>query len=138
MYHGRDDITGGWGYRARRSYCRSDAVGCRRLLRPGPGRGGSRRDQGRAACRRPAAWCAYATGLTAAVATAAALLDARATGRGQLVDVGLFEAMAALHQWSLVLYTHQGVVKRRAGNRHAESYHPLGLQPVRDGSICIA
>jgi CoA:oxalate CoA-transferase len=83
-------------------------------------------------------WCGYATGLTAAVVTAAAMRHARSTGNGQLVDVGTMEAMAGLHQWSLVLYTHQGVVKRRAGNRHAESYHPLGLQPCKDGSICIA
>ena len=84
------------------------------------------------------AWCGHATGLTAAVATAAAMRRARATGRGQLVDVGAMEAMAGLHQWSLVLYTHQGVVKRRAGNRHAESYHPLGLQACKDGAVCMA
>jgi crotonobetainyl-CoA:carnitine CoA-transferase CaiB-like acyl-CoA transferase len=83
-------------------------------------------------------WCAHATGLTAAVATVAALLQERTSVRGQQVDVSAFEAMAALHQWSMVLYTHQGVVKRRAGNRHAESYHPLGLQPVKDGAVCIA
>lgn len=83
-------------------------------------------------------WCGHATGLTAAVATAAALRRARATSGGQLIDVGAMEAMAGLHQWSLVLYTHQGVVKRRAGNRHAESYHPLGLQPCKDGAVCMA
>jgi crotonobetainyl-CoA:carnitine CoA-transferase CaiB-like acyl-CoA transferase len=83
-------------------------------------------------------WCGYATGLTAAVATAAALRYSRKTGTGQLVDVGAMEAMAGLHQWSLVLFTHQGVVKRRAGNRHAESFHPLGLQPCKDGSVCMA
>jgi crotonobetainyl-CoA:carnitine CoA-transferase CaiB-like acyl-CoA transferase len=83
-------------------------------------------------------WCGYATGLTAAVVTAAALRRARQTGTGQLVDVGTMEALAGLHQWSLTLYTHQGVVKRRAGNRHAESYHPLGLQRCKDGSVCVA
>lgn len=83
-------------------------------------------------------WCGYATGLTAAVVTAAALRQARASGVGQMIDVGAMEAMAGLHQWSLVLYTHQGVVKQRAGNRHAESYHPLGLQPCKDGSVCMA
>jgi CoA:oxalate CoA-transferase len=83
-------------------------------------------------------WCGYATGLTAALVTAAALRQARQSGAGQLIDVGSMEALAGLHQWSLVLYTHQGVVKRRAGNRHAESYHPLGLQRCKDGSVCMA
>ena len=47
------------------------------------------------------------------------------------------EVMAAFHQWSLVLYTHQGVVKRRAGNRHAESFHPMGPLPCKDGWVAI-
>ncbi len=47
------------------------------------------------------------------------------------------EAMAAFHQWSMVLYTHQGVVKRRAGNRHAESFHPMGPLPCKDGWVAI-
>jgi crotonobetainyl-CoA:carnitine CoA-transferase CaiB-like acyl-CoA transferase len=47
------------------------------------------------------------------------------------------EAMANLHQWSFVLYTHQGVVKRRAGNRHAESFHPVGFLRCKDGWVCI-
>ena len=83
-------------------------------------------------------WCAYAAGLTAAIGAQAALATARDTGEGQLVDVSTFAAMAALHQWTIVLATHQGVRKRRAGNRHAESFHPLGLQPCADGWVGIA
>jgi crotonobetainyl-CoA:carnitine CoA-transferase CaiB-like acyl-CoA transferase len=82
-------------------------------------------------------WADYATGVTAAVGTLAALRHAAATGEGQLVDVGVMEAMAAFHQWSIVLYTHQGVIKRRAGNRHAESFHPMGPLPCRDGWVAI-
>lgn len=94
-------------------------------------------DPARAPLQGGGPWTAHACGLTAAIGSAAALLHARATGEGQLVDAGLIEAMAALHQWSLTMYTHLGVVKQRAGNRHAESYHPMGLLPVRDGWICL-
>jgi crotonobetainyl-CoA:carnitine CoA-transferase CaiB-like acyl-CoA transferase len=45
--------------------------------------------------------------------------------------------MAAFHQWSLVLYTHQGVVKKRASNMHAESFHPMGPVPCKDGWVAI-
>ena len=48
------------------------------------------------------------------------------------------EASACAHQWSIVIYTHQGVVKRRWGNRHGEAHHPLSLHPCRDGWVCIA
>ncbi len=78
-------------------------------------------------------WADYATGATAALGALAAVRS----GEGQLVDVATMEVMAAFHQWSLVLYTHQGVIKRRAGNRHAESFHPLGPMPCKDGWIAI-
>ena len=83
-------------------------------------------------------WCAYVNGLTAAVGAMAALRTAEATGRGQLVDVAAMDAMTALHQWTILLATHQGVRKRRSGNRHAESFHPLGILPCRDGAVGIA
>ena len=83
-------------------------------------------------------WCAYVNGLTAAVGAMAALRTAERTGRGQLVDVAAMDAMTALHQWTIILATHQGVRKRRSGNRHAESFHPLGILPCKDGAVCIA
>lgn len=83
-------------------------------------------------------WCAYVNGLTAAVGALAALGTAESTGRGQLVDVAAMDAMTALHQWTIILATHQGVRKRRSGNRHAESFHPLGILPCKDGAVCIA
>ena len=82
-------------------------------------------------------WADYATGATAAVAALAAVRSAAIAGVGELVDVGTMEVMAALHQWSVVLFTHQGVIKRRAGNRHAESFHPMGPLPCRDGFVAV-
>jgi crotonobetainyl-CoA:carnitine CoA-transferase CaiB-like acyl-CoA transferase len=65
------------------------------------------------------------------------MLGARASGKGRLVDVGTMEALAGLHQWSLVHFTHQGVIKQRGGNRHVESFHPMGLQQVKDGWVVL-
>ena len=83
-------------------------------------------------------WCSSVNGLTAAVGAMAALRTAERTGCGQLVDVAAMDAMTALHQWTVILATHQGVRKRRSGNRHAESFHPLGILPCKDGAVAIA
>ena len=82
-------------------------------------------------------WSGYLVGTTAAVAALTALRRRSQTGRGQLVDVGAMEAMAASHQWTVTLYTHQGVIKRRAGNMHAESFNPLGPVPCQDGWVSM-
>jgi CoA:oxalate CoA-transferase len=82
-------------------------------------------------------WAGYLVGTTAAIATLAALRQRRRTGRGQLVDVGAMEAIAASHQWTIVLYTHQGVIKRRAGNMHAESFNPMGPIRCGDGWVSV-
>jgi crotonobetainyl-CoA:carnitine CoA-transferase CaiB-like acyl-CoA transferase len=94
-------------------------------------------DPAREPLRAGGPWAGYLVGTLSAAAALAAVRRARGTGRGQLVDVGAMETMASLHQWTLTLYTHQGVVKRRAGNRHAESYHPMGPLPCKDGWVCI-
>ena len=83
-------------------------------------------------------WASYVAGITAAVGAMAALHARRATGRGQLVDVGTMESMASSHQWSLVMWSHQGRIKHRANNRHAEAHHPVSLMQVDDGWVCIA
>ncbi|MCP5027763.1 MAG: CoA transferase [Actinomycetia bacterium] len=83
-------------------------------------------------------WDSYLVGATAAIATQGALLRARSAAGGSLVDVGAMEALASAHQWSLTMYTHNGVVKRRAGNRHAEMHHPLNLYECSDGWVCVA
>jgi crotonobetainyl-CoA:carnitine CoA-transferase CaiB-like acyl-CoA transferase len=82
-------------------------------------------------------WVSYLTGATAAIGAMAALMHAARTGEGQLVDVGAFEAVASLHQWTITMYTHTGVVKRRWGNRFGESVHPIALYRCQDGWISI-
>jgi crotonobetainyl-CoA:carnitine CoA-transferase CaiB-like acyl-CoA transferase len=79
----------------------------------------------------------YVVGLNASIAAMAAIRGREDSGRGQLVDVAAMESMAAIHQWTIVLFTHQGVIKRRAGNRHAESYNPMGPVPCKDGWVSL-
>ncbi|MCU1501730.1 MAG: L-carnitine dehydratase/bile acid-inducible protein, partial [Ilumatobacteraceae bacterium] len=94
-------------------------------------------DPGREPIQGGGPWTSLLIGATAAVGAAAAVLDATLTGEGQLVDVGGMEAISAAHQWSLTMYTHTGVIKRRAGLRF-ENFHPLGLYQCSDGWIMIA
>lgn len=82
-------------------------------------------------------WASYVTGQTAAIGAQAALIHAARTGEGQLVDVSAIESMAALHQWTLTMYTHTGCIKGRWGNRFAESVHPIALYECSDGWISI-
>ncbi len=76
-------------------------------------------------------------GAAAAVGAQAAFLERTCTGLGQLVDVGAMECGAAGHQWSLVMYTHTGVVKRRWGTLLGEAFHPMAQFRCRDGWVCI-
>jgi crotonobetainyl-CoA:carnitine CoA-transferase CaiB-like acyl-CoA transferase len=82
-------------------------------------------------------WDSYLTGATGAVGAQAALIEAARTGRGQLVDVSAMEATAAAHQWTIVMYTHTGVVKRRWGMRMGEAHHPLSVYQCAEGWISI-
>ena len=82
-------------------------------------------------------WASYVAGATAAIGAQAALFERTCTGRGQLVDVAAMEAVAAAHQWSLTMYTHTGVVKRRWGGRLGESFHPMSLYECSDGWVCV-
>ncbi len=94
-------------------------------------------DPGREPVQPAGPWAGYATGAVAATAALAALRMVERGGEGQLVDVAAMEAMASLHQWALTLYTHQGYVRRRAGNRTAESFHPMTFYPCKDGWACF-
>ena len=83
-------------------------------------------------------WATRIVGTIAAIGAQAAIVNAATSGAGDVVDVDAMQALASSHQWSIVLYTHNGVLKERAGNRHAEAHHPLSIHPCRDGWVCIA
>ncbi|MGH1492303.1 MAG: CoA transferase, partial [Acidimicrobiales bacterium] len=83
-------------------------------------------------------WPHYFAAANAVIAIQAALMQAGRTGRGQLIDIAVMESMASAHQWSVTTYTHHGYIKRRDGNRLAESYHPLGIYECSDGWLQLA
>lgn len=77
------------------------------------------------------------SGLFASWATLAALLQRERTGRGQCVDVAMFDATLAFAATSVARYLFTGQPARRVGNRHPLSA-PFGLYRARDGHFALA
>jgi crotonobetainyl-CoA:carnitine CoA-transferase CaiB-like acyl-CoA transferase len=76
-------------------------------------------------------------GMYAANAILAALLHARATGRGQAIDIALFEVQAAMLANQASNWFVSGKVPTRLGNAHPNlaPYQPF---PTLDGAVVIA
>lgn len=76
-------------------------------------------------------------GLFASWATLAALLQARATGQGQQVDVAMFDTTLSFLATSVARYLFTGRPARRVGNRHPLSapfgVYRAGRWPLRAG-----
>jgi len=81
---------------------------------------------------------ALAAGCFGAIGALAALFERLQSGRGQLVEVTHHDTLAALHQFTLLRYTHTGSDLNRMGNRYAGPGNPIGAYPCQDGSISIA
>jgi len=77
------------------------------------------------------------TGLFAAIGILAAVVEKQRTGRGQLVDVAMFDAMAGLLTQHAGRYFMTGERAGRAGNGHP-AVAPYGTFPAADGAIVIA
>ena len=78
-----------------------------------------------------------ATGLFAAVGLLAAVVEKRRTGRGQLVDVAMFDSMAGLLTQYAGRYFMTGESAQRVGNGHP-GVAPYGTYEAKDGDIVIA
>lgn len=94
-------------------------------------------DPDRVPLQGPEHQVAYAAGVHAAIGALGALHARSTTGRGQLVEVSHHEVMTALHQFTLLRYTHNGDVLARMGNRYAGPGRPVGLYPCGDGLISL-
>ncbi len=79
----------------------------------------------------------YAAGSYGFIAALAALRHRERSGAGQTIDVSHMEAMASLHQWTSVKWTHTGTIERRIGNRYS-SAHPITIYPCKDGYIALS
>jgi crotonobetainyl-CoA:carnitine CoA-transferase CaiB-like acyl-CoA transferase len=75
----------------------------------------------------------YHAGLTAALATAAALVGRRATGRGRLIDVSEQEAILALVRTGLAATLYHRTVWSRVPERPPS----MGRMPCRDGYVIV-
>lgn len=70
----------------------------------------------------------------AAVAALAALLHARKTGQGQVIDVAQQDSVMTLTEHAIVNYTVAGVVPEPLGNDHP-FVRPYGQYPCKDGYV---
>ncbi|MCP3855084.1 MAG: CoA transferase [Actinomycetia bacterium] len=80
----------------------------------------------------------HAAGMFGFVGALAALIARVRTGAGQLVETSHQEVLAALHQFSLLRYTHNGAILNRQGNRYAGPGSPIGGYGCADGWIGLA
>ena len=81
--------------------------------------------------------CDTIGGMTAAFAVCAALLDARASGRGRMIDVSMLEATLATMGWPLSNYLNAGVEPQPMGNQNFTAA-PSGTFRTGDGLLNIA
>jgi crotonobetainyl-CoA:carnitine CoA-transferase CaiB-like acyl-CoA transferase len=76
-------------------------------------------------------------GLYAALAIAAAVPQARQTGRGQQIEVSLTNGLVSLLAYIATNYFATGTAPPRSGNDHPIAA-PYGLFPTRDGQLALA
>jgi crotonobetainyl-CoA:carnitine CoA-transferase CaiB-like acyl-CoA transferase len=73
----------------------------------------------------------------AALGLTAGLLQARMTGRGQFMDVGMYDALVAMCEAIVYRYSYAGVVTKPTGNSHPQ-LSPFDIYPTADGACAIA
>jgi crotonobetainyl-CoA:carnitine CoA-transferase CaiB-like acyl-CoA transferase len=77
------------------------------------------------------------SGMYAHFAILAALHHRRTTGRGQFIDLAMYEAMMSLIPEAMIDYTLNGVEPRRVGNRDCQMA-PHGIYPCAEADTWIA
>ncbi len=75
-------------------------------------------------------------GMMMAFAVLAAVRKAEQTGKGQFVDIAMYDAMISLCERIVYQYDIEGVIPRPAGNGHP-LLAPFGLFPAADGFVSI-
>jgi crotonobetainyl-CoA:carnitine CoA-transferase CaiB-like acyl-CoA transferase len=81
--------------------------------------------------------CDTIGGMTAAFAVAAALVDARGSGRGRMIDVSMLEATLATMGWPLSNYLNAGIEPKPMGNQNFTAA-PSGTFRTGNGLLNIA
>jgi crotonobetainyl-CoA:carnitine CoA-transferase CaiB-like acyl-CoA transferase len=86
---------------------------------------------------RAAPWTGdYVTALFTMWSSLAGLTYARATGKGQAIDVAQYEAIHKTMGGTMLEYFQQGVVRERSGNR-AQGFQPLDTFQAKDGWVVL-
>jgi crotonobetainyl-CoA:carnitine CoA-transferase CaiB-like acyl-CoA transferase len=86
---------------------------------------------------RAAPWTGdYLTALFAMWSSLAGLTYARATGKGQAIDLAQYEAIHKTLGGTMIEYFQQGVVRERSGNR-AQGFQPLDTFQASDGWVVL-
>src|SRR5882762_8557099 len=81
--------------------------------------------------------CDTLGGITAALAICAALIEARATGRGRMIDVSMLEATLSSMGWVVSNFLNGGIVPVPMGNENFTAA-PSGTFRTADGLLNIA
>jgi formyl-CoA transferase/CoA:oxalate CoA-transferase len=144
MQLGYDDVSSRW---PRLVYCSVSGFGQTgpRRLEPGydavlQGEGGLMSITGPhdgPAYRLGVAIADISSGMFAAFGVAMALLARHRTGRGQLVDVGMLDSVAALLTYQAGIYFATGTAPKRLGNRHP-TIVPYETLEADDGELVVA
>ena len=77
------------------------------------------------------------SGMFAAFGVAMALLARHRTGRGQFVDIGMFDSAAALLTYQAGIYFATGNAPQRIGNQHP-TIVPYETLETADGDLVVA
>ena len=103
--------------------------------------GGSMYQTGSAAPEPPmraAPWTAdYITALFCLSSSLAALMHARETGRGQVIDLAQFEAIHSVLAGTMVEWFELGIVRERSGNK-SPAFQPYDVFATADGAVVVA
>jgi len=87
---------------------------------------------------RPGLHSCCQAGAHAVIGGLAALHARPVIGRGQTVDVSHVEALAALHQYTTVMWTQAGYILGRVGNSQGGPWHPVGVHRCKDGHVALS
>ncbi len=82
--------------------------------------------------------CDATAGITAAFGVASALYQRTHTGKGQLVDVAMYDSALTVQAPAVADYTITGTEHKPYGNRAISGRPTADLFPVKDGSILLA
>ena len=84
----------------------------------------------------------YLAGLHGFAGAMLALWERDANGRGGRVETTEIESLAALHQFTTVMHTYNGLVRSRHGarweNKGAYGRYPITILPCKDGYVSFA